>query len=137
MSVFCHIDTTLKLEYDPKNIKKLLERGHSLGWVYYKGISNQVIKIDEALHVVLNIDLDNVDEMVFLQAKIKDTYVDIFCDKSPNNFLEVDFSLAASLWKKKYLETDSEELNMPRYLQEILPLLKPYKILKVNFRVEY
>jgi hypothetical protein len=135
MSIFCSIDTYLKVKFNEENVRKLLERLQNLDCLFVNLDLGINITIEDAAKVLFR-TYNNPDEGLALGIRYKSTFFDVFIKKVGVDFLGVDFLLSASRWRIQY-DSGPYDLDMGRYVNAVIEILKPFEMTKMSYQIVY
>ena len=132
MSTTYNIDIVLDMQYSKENIEKIITKGDELDYVYLVGINEKLVNTNEAVCAAMNSESDS-ENMTFLTAKLKDTYLNFYFYEAENKSLIFMLCPSAAQWKCQF--NNRNNIDLTRYLDEILFLLKPFRILDLKFYI--
>jgi hypothetical protein len=136
MSIFCSIDTCLKVKFNEDQVRAVLKKIHTFDCLFFDFDANEIITVDEGIKVLFR-NYDEPDDNFALGMRYKNTFLDLFIKKikrKDESFLGIDFLFAADLWKVEY-NSGSYGLDMGRYVNSIIEILETFKIEQISYQV--
>lgn len=139
MSMEYSIDVTLGISYNTLNIQKILERGTSIGFIYFDQNIDQnifyadapIITSEQATQKVMIALEKDLDYGPAVYTKIQDTYVYMAFYKDSKNNINIYFSKNGYAWKNDWAETGVDE-DVIRYTRVFLQLIDLFRITKLE-----
>lgn len=140
MSKIYSINTIIDLEFDVKNIHEFLTRGKNLGFQYHLSnfhindpIELKAITIDETCTLLMQ---QTKNLITSIQVNSEDTFFTLYIQSNYQG-TEVSFSgFHYYPWIRKFDHRDTEDIDIFRYLQLLLKLIEPYRIISLNVEKE-
>jgi hypothetical protein len=137
MSLGYSIAATLQENFLENTIKNILEKGASLGFVYYRyllgnlNIGDIPLNVDDALIAIY--EGYKEADMYCITIAVEKTYFNLNFIEDNNKLIVMLPSLNA-LWSRKY-KNNEFDIDIERYVKIFLGLVHDYKILDMH--VEY
>ncbi len=140
MSKIYSINTVIDFDLNLENIQEILNRGKRLGFQYYLSdfhVENPLhlkkLTINQTCGLILE---QNEGQANSIQVNFENTYFTLYILSNPQG-LEISFSgFHYYPWMRKFDYSCTEDLDIFGYIQLLLKLIEPYKILTLNVEKE-
>lgn len=136
MSISYGVEVTLKAQYSKKNIKKIIEKGKSIGFIYFdtKDAKNlYCLDIENAVKEAMNKSPEIIsDGGPYIDTKFEDTRF-FFRITEQKYFFTVSLDCFSSTWERVFWNSnDILKVDFARYIRLLLKLCEEFIILELK-----
>jgi hypothetical protein len=129
----------LKAQKTEDNLKKILEQGETLGFVYYQYVWGETsfansLTTSTATKLLIKGDEDTDMPIHCLNVKVQDSYLILHYIKD-NDDLSLMLSGLSDKWSQKYLEIGSD-IDIARYTKLMINLTEMFQIKEMQITAD-